>query len=48
MEAMDEAKQAALETLEAGLANGDSPMAILNDISAEWDGDPMELINMLV
>jgi hypothetical protein len=48
MEAMDEAKQAALETLKAGLENGDSPMTILNDISSVWDGDPMELINMLV
>ena len=48
MEAMDEAKQTAIETLKVGLENGDSPMAILDDISAEWDGDPMELINMIV
>lgn len=48
MGAMDEAKQTALEILEAGLANGDSPINVLNDISAVWDGDPMELIDMLV
>ena len=48
MGAMDEAKQAALVILEAGLANGDSPINVLNNISAVWDGDPMELIDMLV